>query len=61
MAEPISTKRAKELIRGLKDAILWEGDPDTLKFTYVSESAESILGYPLVQWFEEPDFWVNQE
>jgi len=28
-------------------------------FTFVSERAELLLGYPLKRWFEEPDFWQN--
>ena len=30
-----------------------------MKFTFVSRSAEQILGYPLDQWQRRPDFWIN--
>ncbi|MEZ4734389.1 MAG: PAS domain S-box protein [Caldilineaceae bacterium] len=40
------------------DEIFWEADVDTLQFTYVSEQAEQLLGYPLAQWFM-PNFWVD--
>jgi two-component system, cell cycle sensor histidine kinase and response regulator CckA len=37
--------------------IIWECDPITFQFSYVSPQAERILGYPSRQWIEEPDFW----
>jgi PAS domain S-box-containing protein len=41
------------------DAIVWEGDPSTLQFTFVSARAESLLGYPVERWLTEPDFWAT--
>ena len=41
------------------DGIVWEADPQTFTFTFVSKQAERILGYPLEQWFEGPDFWPD--
>lgn len=41
------------------EGIVWEADPQTFKFTFVSRQAEKILGYPLQQWLDEPDFWQN--
>ncbi|MGV3569717.1 MAG: PAS domain-containing protein [Ramlibacter sp.] len=38
--------------------IVWEGDPDTFKFTYVSECAEDVLGYSVANWLEL-GFWAN--
>jgi PAS domain S-box-containing protein len=38
-------------------AILWRADAATLRFQYVSEEAERLLGYPRRAWLEEPDFW----
>jgi PAS domain S-box-containing protein len=40
-------------------AILFSADPETFEFTFVSQEAESLLGYPLQRWTEEPDFWVS--
>jgi PAS domain S-box-containing protein len=37
------------------EAIVWEADPDTLQFTFVSQRAERILGYPIDRW-TEPGF-----
>ncbi|MCU7852329.1 MAG: PAS domain S-box protein [Candidatus Thiodiazotropha sp. (ex Monitilora ramsayi)] len=40
-------------------AILFSADPESFKFTFVSKEAESILGYPLSDWLDDPDFWVS--
>ncbi|MGH7553100.1 MAG: PAS domain-containing protein, partial [Longimicrobiales bacterium] len=42
-----------------RDAIIWEKDPRTRRFTYVSKRAESLLGYPLRRWLDESDFWLH--
>lgn len=41
------------------DGIVWEADAESLQFTFVSERAHRILGYPVATWFSEPDFWPN--
>jgi PAS domain S-box-containing protein len=41
------------------DAIAWEADPQTVQFSFVSEKAERLLGYPIERWLGEPDFWMN--
>ncbi len=41
------------------DGIVWEADATTLQFTFVSPQARRILGFPVTQWLEEPDFWIN--
>ncbi|GAB4398722.1 MAG: hypothetical protein OHK0053_17850 [Microscillaceae bacterium] len=41
------------------DGIVWEADAQTFQFTFVSQQAERLLGYPLERWTQEPDFWVN--
>lgn len=38
--------------------IVWEGDPQTFMFSYVSAAAESVLGYPVARW-KEPGFWAR--
>lgn len=40
------------------NAIPWEADLVTRRFTYVGPQAVIILGYPVEQWLEE-FFWVN--
>ncbi|HUQ40584.1 MAG TPA: EAL domain-containing protein [Acidimicrobiales bacterium] len=44
------------LVEGL-DAIIWESDPGTQGFTFVSKEAERLLGYPVEDWLTMPDFW----
>ncbi|MDY3562432.1 PAS domain S-box protein [Gemmata sp. JC673] len=61
-------KRAEEALRAGQQryeqlvasvgGIVWEVDPQTFRFTFVSEWAERLLGYPVAQW-SEPDFWVR--
>jgi len=51
-------QRFCELLNGLVDAIVWESDAQGKQLTFVSQSAEPILGYPMEQWLT-PDFWVK--
>src|SRR5688500_12009796 len=37
--------------------IVWEAEPETFQFLFVSEQAERVLGFPARTWLEEPDFW----
>src|SRR5262245_50102746 len=38
-----------ELVDSL-NAVIWEADPTTFQFTYVSRGAEALLGYSLEHW-----------
>ncbi|MCS6865621.1 MAG: PAS domain S-box protein [Gemmataceae bacterium] len=51
-------KRYEQLVATV-DGIVWEADAQTFQFTFVSQQAERLLGYPVEQWLHEPDFWVN--
>jgi PAS domain S-box-containing protein len=53
-----SQKQYQDLINSI-DGMVWEADAETFRFTFVSEQAEQILGYPKGRWTEEPDFWAN--
>jgi PAS domain S-box-containing protein len=44
------------IVDGL-DAVVWEADPATLAFTFVSHGAEALLGYPLQRWTSDLRFW----
>ncbi len=57
--DPHSASSTYEGLIDSIDGIVWEADPETLRFTFVSKQAERILGYPVRQWLEEPGFWVN--
>ena len=38
--------------------VLWDADVENWRFTYVSDQAKKLLGYPLAQWYE-PDFLAS--
>ncbi len=40
-----------------QQAVFWRADPDTFRFTFVSDQVEKILGYPVENWLEDPYFW----
>ena len=40
------------------DGIVWEADPNTFNFTFVSPQSEHILGYRPEEWYE-PGFWAS--
>ena len=40
------------------DGIVWELELPAWRFTFVSQQAERILGYPITQW-EDPNFWPD--
>src|SRR6266404_3136864 len=41
------------------DGIVWEANLPSLRFTFVSEQAERILGYPARCWLEDSSFWQD--
>jgi PAS domain S-box-containing protein len=47
----------EQLVASL-DGIVWELDARTFLFTFVSQQAERLLGYPMEQWLA-PGFWVD--
>jgi PAS domain S-box-containing protein len=38
------------------EAVIWEADATTGDFTFVSQQAEQMLGYPPERWLRQPDF-----
>jgi two-component system cell cycle sensor histidine kinase/response regulator CckA len=53
-----SERRFKDLVQSI-NAIVWEVNATSFEFTFVSEQAAPILGYPVEQWLNEPHFWAN--
>ncbi len=53
------TKEELQQLVELVQAIVWRADPQTARFTFVSREAESLLGYPVERWLEEPSFWAD--
>jgi PAS domain S-box-containing protein len=44
---------------GSVQAIVWETDAMTWRFSFVSQAAKEILGYPIQRWLGELNFWIN--
>ncbi|HEX9454155.1 MAG TPA: PAS domain S-box protein, partial [Candidatus Binatia bacterium] len=53
-----SQKQYHDLIQSI-DGIVWEADAETFRFTFVSDDAERILGFPARTWIDEPHFWSD--
>ncbi|MDD1628025.1 MAG: EAL domain-containing protein [Methylococcaceae bacterium] len=51
-----SEQQFRKLVQ-TQSAIVWRADPVTCRFLFVSDEAESILGYPVERWLNEVDFW----
>ncbi|MSN25101.1 MAG: PAS domain S-box protein [Geobacter sp.] len=49
--------RFKNLVESV-DGIVWEADAETFTFTYVSQQAERLLGYPVEDWYQA-GFWAG--
>lgn len=41
------------------NGIIWEADRRKNRLTYVSDSAERVLGYTAAEWLADPIFWEN--
>lgn len=52
-----SRQQYEQLVASV-DGIVWEVDVATFLFTFVSQQAERLLGYPLEQWYA-PGFWLE--
>ena len=63
-ASEAAAARLRAMVQGLA-AIVWEADwrPDAransggLRFTFVSDRAEELLGHPAARWCDDSDFW----
>lgn len=53
-----SARRYQDLVNSV-DGIVWEADPSTFRFTFVSDQVEPLLGYPKERWLTEPTFWAD--
>lgn len=41
------------------NGVVWQSRPHSLRFTFVSDQAESLLGYPLADWTASESFWLD--
>jgi PAS domain S-box-containing protein len=61
MAEEVikaSEQRFRDMVN-TTDGIVWEADARTFQFTFISEKAVKLLGFPASDWLE-PGFWVSR-
>jgi len=56
MALKDSEQRFRDMVHST-DGIVWEADAKTFDFTFVSDQAERLLGFPVEDWLK-PGFWV---
>jgi PAS domain S-box-containing protein len=54
-----SEQRFQDLVQGL-DAIVWEADAATLRFSFVSQRAHTVFGFPVDRWMDDPDFFSKR-
>jgi PAS domain S-box-containing protein len=40
--------------------VVWEYDLELDRFSFVSDRAEALLGYPVEAWLSQPDFWRSR-
>jgi PAS domain S-box-containing protein len=52
-------RRARSLLSDL-DAVAWEADARTLRFTFVSQGVTDRFGYTPDDWLAEPTFWSDR-
>ena len=55
----ISQHKFETLVNSI-DGVVWEADPLTYEFTFVSQQAERLLGYSRQQWLNSSSFWQDQ-
>ena len=53
-----SRHKYKELLNSI-EGIVWEADPVTHQFSFVSKQARQLLGYRLERWINESGFWKD--
>ena len=52
-------RRRREVLVDSIDGIVWEAEPRSRRFLFVSRRAEAILGHPTERWLGEPSFWQD--
>ena len=51
-------QRYQSLVESTR-AIVWEGRPGTMRFSYISPEVEALLGYSAERWLNQTDFWIE--
>jgi PAS domain S-box-containing protein len=53
-----SQQEYRKLVHSI-DGVIWEAEPKTFQFTFISQQAERFFGYPLEDWLNQPTFWKD--
>jgi PAS domain S-box-containing protein len=54
----ISQQKFETLVNSIQ-GVVWEANPNSYEFSFVSEQAERLLGYPRQQWINDRGFWLS--
>jgi PAS domain S-box-containing protein len=54
----VSRQKFETLVNSIQ-GVVWEANPNTFEFSFVSEQAERLLGYPRDQWLSDRGFWLS--
>lgn len=49
-------KQYQDLVEGIRNGIVWTANAESLRYSFVSPHAETILGYPLRRWLDDSAF-----
>lgn len=52
-------QRFLDLLNHLDHAVVWEADPRSLRFMFVSERAQVVTGFGPEVWLNDPEFWQH--
>lgn len=55
---PLSQRQLEQLIHSI-DGAVWQAEPESWHYTFISPKIEEILGYPTERWTAEPGFWQS--
>ncbi|MEK8017993.1 MAG: response regulator [Candidatus Parabeggiatoa sp.] len=53
-----SQQKYKSLVHSI-EGVVWEAEPKTFQFTFISKQAERFFGYPYQNWLNDPHFWTD--
>jgi len=54
----VSRQKFETLVNSIQ-GVVWEANPKSFEFSFVSEQAERLLGYPREQWISDRRFWFS--
>jgi PAS domain S-box-containing protein len=54
----VSQVKFETLVNSI-EGVVWEADPKSFEFTFVSQQAEKLLGFARSDWTADPAFWME--